>query len=104
VLFTAGTGRTYSIEQVVDWMCRAPAALAGLPRKGQIEAGYDADLVVFNRADVVVDAGSLPSDHAFTPYAGTRLRGAVERAYLRGQLIFDRGRIMAEPRGQLLSR
>jgi allantoinase len=105
VLFTAAAGRAYSIEQVVDWMCRRPAALAGLSRKGHIEAGCDADLVVFNaNTDAIVDAGARWPDHAFTPYAGSRLRGAVQRTYLRGQLIFNGSRMIGEPRGQLLSR
>ena len=40
--------RGYTIEQVVDWMCRSPAKLAGLTRRGEIDAGYDADLIVFD--------------------------------------------------------
>jgi allantoinase len=42
--WTGASARHYSLDQVIDWMCRMPARLAGLDRKGAIEPGYDADL------------------------------------------------------------
>ena len=42
------SARGYSLNQLVEWMCRAPARLAGLGRKGAIDVGFDADLAVWN--------------------------------------------------------
>ena len=46
--WTGAAARRYTLNQVADWMCRMPARLAGLCRKGAIEPGYDADLVIFD--------------------------------------------------------
>ena len=44
-----GTGRT-SRERVVALVARTPARLFGMPPKGAIEVGRDADLVLFDPA------------------------------------------------------
>ena len=87
-------------------MCRAPAELAGLARKGRIDVGYDADLVVFGPdAEFVVEPSAFPDGSAI-PYAGQRLRGLVERTYLRGALVYSRNRgwTSQKCRGKLIGR
>ena len=80
--WTEAKARGYTLNQLVDWMCRAPARLAGFERKGAIEVGFDADLTICNP-----DApdGAL-----------------VERTYLRGARIYERGKPMGTPTGHLL--
>jgi allantoinase len=91
--------------ELAEWMCAAPARLAGLERKGRIAPGCDADLVIFDpeeRWTVVPE--SLQQRHKLTPYAGRELRGRVRTTYLRGERIYDDGGFPASPRGRLLSR
>jgi allantoinase len=67
-------------------MAAGPAALAGVPGKGMIAPGYDADLVAFDdTASFTVDPARLRHRHPVTPYAGRALTGVVRRAWLRGQ-------------------
>ena len=105
VTWTTAAARGYSLQQVTEWMCRAPARLARLGRKGSIDVGFDADLVVWNPdGEFTVEGRSLFHRHPLTPYEGRRLRGVVERTYLRGRLVYEREKPIGEPTGHLLSR
>lgn len=37
-----------------------------------------------------------------TPYIGKTLKGVVKKTYLRGQLIYEDGELVGEPKGNLL--
>jgi allantoinase len=97
LVWTDARHRGCSLADVVRWMGAAPARLAGLTSKGQLRAGFAADLVVFAPdEEFVVDPSTLHHRNKVTPYAGTRLTGVVRETWLAGQ------RIGAEPRGRLL--
>jgi len=103
VTWTEARARGYTLDQLADWMCRSPSQLAGLSRKGKIDVGYDADLVVLDSdAEFMVEPRSLEERHHVTPYLGRRLRGVVERTYLRGKTIYSRGDGLTSPQGTLM--
>jgi allantoinase len=103
VIWTESSARAYTLEQLVRWMCSAPAHLAGLARKGAIDAGYDADLVVFDsEAAVTVETETKVPEVGLTPYQGRRLRGVVQRTYLRGTRVYERVGPYREGCGRLL--
>jgi allantoinase len=106
VMWTKFRGRNYSFHHIVRWMSRGPARLAGLEgHKGAIAAGYDADIVIWNpEKRFIVRPKMLHHRHKLTPYANHALRGVVEATFLRGEMIYDRGRFLGTPRGALLRR
>ena len=92
--------------QLAHWMSTAPADLIGAGhRKGKLQMGYNADIVVWDPTDeFIVQGETLFHRHPLTPYEGRRLTGVVRRTYLRGEIVFENGRIVGPPRGQLLRR
>lgn len=79
VTWTGAAQRGFGVEVLADWLALAPARLAGLDdRKGSIEVGKDADLVVFDpEGETVVRGADLLHRHPITPYEGMRLKGTV---------------------------
>jgi allantoinase len=106
LVWTEAERRGYSFEQMAAWLCANPARLAGLDRrKGAIQAGFDADIVVWDPDESFrVEPEKLWHRHKLTPYAGQTLRGAVETTFLRGERIYESGRLSGVPSGRLLMR
>ncbi|MGQ0814836.1 MAG: allantoinase AllB [Gemmatimonadota bacterium] len=102
-VWTQAAARGHGLIKVAEWMSHRPATLANLDgRKGSIEAGRDADIVVFDPDAVKpVDASTLEHRHKLTPYDGMQLRGEVRATYLRGEKIYEAGEF-ADARGRLL--
>lgn len=94
--------RGHGLSELARWLSAAPAKFAGLDAKGAIAPGKDADLCAFDPdASFEVATEDLHFKHRVSPYLGKRLRGRVERTWLRGQTIFERGAAdeFGSPRG-----
>ncbi|MGI8835751.1 MAG: allantoinase AllB [Pyrinomonadaceae bacterium] len=104
IVWTEAQRRGHSINDLSRWLCAAPAQLVNLKnRKGNIAAGCDADIVIWNPAKrFQVSASELHHRHKLTPYEGKTLSGVVEKTFLRGRKIYDDGEFCGEPRGLLL--
>jgi allantoinase len=100
-VWTVARRRGHSLADVARWMAEFPASLAGLPAKGRIAPGCDADLVAFDTgASFAVRGEALRHRHSLTPYEGRTLTGVVSRVWLGGAEVSPDG----EPRGRLLRR
>ena len=108
VLLTEGVRRgRLTIEQVVELTSSNAARLFGLyPRKGTLEPGSDADLVIVDLdREVTVDLRTLNSIVDFSPYVGWAARGWADTTIAGGQVVYEKGEIVAErPRGRYLRR
>lgn len=66
-------------------MSVAPAALFGIERRGRIEAGYYADLVLVEPSEpYTVSDSDVISACGWTPYAGRTFRHRVVRTWVNG--------------------
>src|SRR5215469_7771765 len=85
VVWSVARRRGFTLADVARWMAAFPASLAGLPAKGRIAVGCDADLVAFDPDEsFTVRAAELRHRHPVTPYEGRTLTGRVARVWLRG--------------------
>lgn len=104
VMWTEARRRGFSIGNLVEWLCRAPARLVGLDgRKGSLAAGYDADVVIWNpEMSWRVEPNAIHHRHKETPYEGQVFQGVVQSTFLRGRKVYDSGEFCGEPDGLLL--
>lgn len=101
-----------SWERLVEVACANPARIFGLyPRKGAIEVGADADLVLVDPAKVVeVSDGMVLSRSGWSVLAGHTIHGWPVATYLRGTLAArlengaPRAEVLGAPRGEYLRR
>lgn len=82
-----------SLPQLVRVLSTTPARVFGLqPRKGSIEPGTDADLVIFDpEEEWTVTAGALHSRSGYSPYEGFVAHGKVRTTISRGEVVYNRG-------------
>ncbi len=90
-----------SLEDVVHWMCEAPARVWDIVGKGRIEEGYDADLVLVDLAKTaVVRNEEQVAKCGWSPWDGVELTGWPVRTWVLGQTVFADGKIDDSVRGQ----
>ncbi len=94
-----GGGRM-TLERLVDVLSTSPARLFGMPTKGAVEAGRDADLVLFDpAARRTIRQADLHHTSDFTPYEGMPVPGTIRGVLLRGAEIIRDGSYVGS-RGQ----
>jgi dihydropyrimidinase len=77
---------------MVDLLATAPARRFGFDRKGAIQVGRDADLVLFDpAARRTIRAADLHHMSDYTPYEGMEVKGAVRSVYVRGRAVIRDG-------------
>jgi dihydropyrimidinase len=93
IAYSEGVARgRLSAERLVDVLATTPARLFGLARKGAIEVGRDADLVLFDpAASRTLRAADLHHTSDYTPYEGFPLTGAVRTVFVRGRAVIRDG-------------
>jgi dihydropyrimidinase len=81
-----------SIQRMVDVLSTTPARLFGMPHKGAIEVGRDADLVLFDPQERrTITQSVLHHISDFTPYEGLATSGLVRSTIVRGEFVVRDG-------------
>jgi dihydropyrimidinase len=93
VVYGEGVARgRITVERMVDLLSTTPARLFGVTGKGAVEAGLDADLVLFDpAARRTIRAAELHHTSDYTPYEGLEVAGAVRSVFLRGRAVVRDG-------------
>lgn len=99
------TGRI-TFSELVNVTATAPAQMFGLPQKGRIAPGCDADIVVFDpEASVTISAATHRMAVDYNPYEGWTCTGAPRTVLSRGEVVYRSGEVVSTPgRGRYLHR
>jgi len=89
-----------TLQQIVHWMCEAPARVWDIVGKGRIHVGFDADLVL---VDLQLNR-QVQNEQQFTkcrwsPWHGTTLTGWPVRTWVMGHQVYCDGRVDESRRG-----
>jgi len=84
-------------ERMVELLCANPAMLYGVPNKGAIKVGYDADVVLFDPGKKkVVHHQDLATPGGFTIFEGMEMQGWPEMTISRGKVIVENRKFTGE--------
>jgi dihydropyrimidinase len=99
LIHTFGVGADrITLEQMVSLLSVNPAKFFGLyPRKGSLEPGSDADIVLFDPEQAWELDDQMHSAAGYSAYRGTNVVGKVLMTIRRGEILVEDGRYAGTP-------
>ncbi|HMQ67773.1 MAG TPA: allantoinase AllB [Ignavibacteria bacterium] len=96
--------RGITLNRTIELMSKNTAEFIGTgDYKGKIEKGHHADLVIFDPEEKFkVTEEMLFHKHKKTPYLNRELYGYVQTVFLKGNRIFENGKILSVPNGKII--
>jgi len=86
-----------TIQQLVQLTCETPAKIYGLNNRGSLREGAIADITVVDlKKEHRIDASKFHSKAKYSPFNGWKTKGMPVKTFVNGQLVMDRGEIVAE--------
>ncbi|MGL4799542.1 MAG: dihydropyrimidinase [Cellulosilyticaceae bacterium] len=107
LIYTYGVKTGYiGEEQMAHLLSTHAAQLFGMyPRKGTLQVGSDADIVVWNPAyEDAITASDQLQNVDYTPYEGFRIVGRPEHVLLGGEVVVSQGKVVEERKGKYVKR
>ncbi|MDF5719902.1 MAG: dihydroorotase [Rhizonema sp. PD37] len=103
LMLTAAMEQRCTIASVANWMSTAVAKAYGILNKGAIAPGYDADLVLVDLNTYhPVRREELLTKCGWSPFEGWNLTGWPVVTIVGGQIVYSKGQLYTEVRGQAL--
>jgi dihydropyrimidinase len=90
--------RSLPLPVLARVFCENPADIFGLPTKGRLKPGFDADLVIFDpKNSWTVKASDQHGNSDYSLYEGRPLLGRAEFTMQRGRPVLKGGQVIAQP-------
>ena len=99
LMLTGANQGLVSLERLVAVRSQIPAQVYGLwPRKGNLNVGADADFILIDmEAEKVLRNDDIVAKCGWTPYDGRKVKGLPVKTFVRGHLVAENGKPVAEP-------
>ncbi len=94
---------TEVFEGRISWIdylrccCSGPASILGIPNKGILAEGYDADIVIVQRREWTISGENFYSKAKITPFEGRQVLAKPVTTIVGGQIVYHEGRFMIGP-------
>jgi dihydroorotase len=103
LMLTQAMAGKCTVSQVSHWMSTAPAKAYQIANKGLIKVGYDADLVLVDLDNYhPVLREELQTKCGWSPFEGWNLTGWPVMTIVGGNVVYERGKLNTEVRGNAL--
>jgi allantoinase len=91
--------RGLALPELAQLVATRPAKRLGIwPRKGEIRAGGDADLVLVELdREWTLTREQLETKSGISPYVGRRFKGRIARTIVRGRTVYVDGKVTGAP-------
>lgn len=94
----------YTIEEVVNKMCHAPATLFQVTQRGFIREGYFADLVLVDPSTPwTISKENIFYKCGWSPFDGVTLSNRVKTTFVNGEIAYSDGVVYEKPLGMRLT-
>jgi dihydroorotase len=92
-----------SLEKIVEKACHAPAECFQIKDRGYIREGYYADAVLVDlNKPTTVSKNNLLYKCGWSPLEGHTFKGAIEKTFVSGNLVYTDGRVLEGKQGMRL--
>ena len=92
-----------SLEKIVEKMCHAPSICYQIDRRGYLDEGFYADIVLVDlHEEWMVDKSNILYKCGWSPLEGHTFRGQVKHTVVSGHVAYSDGRLNEERMGERL--
>ena len=93
---------TFTVEQVVQKMAHNPAILFNIDKRGFIDEGCYADLVLVKKQAQHVDKSTLLYKCGWSPFEGHTFSHSIHSTFVNGHVVYSNGQLVEGQNGQRL--
>ncbi|MEM9921103.1 MAG: dihydroorotase [Bacteroidota bacterium] len=93
-----------SMERIVEKMCHAPADCFGVEKRGYLEEGYWADVVILDpERSWMVEKDNIHYKCGWSPFEGHSFTGSISETIVSGHLAYQNGQFFEDKKGERLT-
>ncbi|UMM63329.1 dihydroorotase [Aristophania vespae] len=93
-----------TLTHLVDVMAAGPARIYGVPTKGRLGVGFDADFTLVDlKKERTITNDWIASPVGWTPFDGTKVKGWPVATIVRGNIVMKDDEIISNNKGKIVS-